>query len=455
MSEDRFKALGVEFPTAPAGEVPKPDRFAELGVRFEDAAKPPAQSSSGVASLLPESVQQYVPSFLKGPSALEQETTSLEKVGEEEKKLGRPLTLAERLKQSPAMESPVAAGFATHQIGETSPELSTMMAKSGKKFIEGKSYDKAVKPPTSVASNATQAADYKQHIGNSINSIIDNKPNLQFVDQQGTRIEGELPKTMEQFRDAISQTKEEVFKKYDGMVQRGEIAGIAIPMDNVAGELSTIASDKVTNAIHPEIARYAEAKADALAKVGSFTPTEAQRAIQQLNESLTAFYKNPSYETARRAGVDAMVANVLRRDLDSAIATSVEPGYQALKNEYGSLSAIEKHVTRGAQRVANQEAGGGLVGRLADVASAEEVLRGIFTLSPRSIMQGAFLKAASQIVKWWRNPNRAVKQLFDTAEKLKNPPATQPPIVPNIPVSPFMLTNQPTNIDQMVQQSGQ
>jgi hypothetical protein len=425
-------------PKTAAQAVPKPD----MGTAFY-----------GALNLLPESVQKYVPSFLTGPSALERESQLPGEMREEEQRTGHKIPLHERITRM-ALGSPVAAGFATQQVGELPSGMANRMIKPGEKFIN-KTYNTAVKPPPSVINNADQAKTYEQHVGNAVNSILDNKEGLQFVDSEGGEIVGKTPKTMAQFRDAIGQTKEKVFQKYDDMVKKGEIAAIDVPLNNAAAELTTIANDKVTNTLNPKIAKYAKTKAAALSEAQNFTPVEAQKAIQQLNESLDAFYKNPSYKTANRAGVDAMVANILRTNLDGAITSSVGPGYQALKNEYGSLSAIEKHVARGAQRVANKEPGGGIFGRLADVASAEEVLRGLVYLNPHAMTSGILLKAVSSITNWFRSPNRAVSRIFDTAEKVKNAGQATPPIVPNIPVSPFMLTNQPTNIDQMVQQSGQ
>jgi hypothetical protein len=59
-----------------------------------------------------------LPSFLSGPSVGEQLTAEHQNVQAAEAKAGHPLSLKERLAAEPVMQSPVAVGFGTHQIGE-------------------------------------------------------------------------------------------------------------------------------------------------------------------------------------------------------------------------------------------------------------------------------------------------------------------------------------------------
>src|SRR5215475_9624491 len=98
----------------------------------------------GAANLLPEGVQKYLPSFVKGPSVGEQLAAERDKVVAESQRLGRPLTLSELTKINPAISSAVAMGFGTHQIGETS----ALTKGADQKFITDQ-YTRAVKPTVS------------------------------------------------------------------------------------------------------------------------------------------------------------------------------------------------------------------------------------------------------------------------------------------------------------------
>jgi hypothetical protein len=414
----------------------------------------PGGAFYGAIEALPEGVQKYVPSFLKGPSALEQETTSLERVGEEEKKLGRPLTLAERLKQSPAMESPVATGFAANQIGELPSGIGANMAAAGKSDID-RTFRAAVKP------GKTNDPQYMEKMRSTIDSIINYKKDLTFTDPKtGQQITGKTPENLEQFKESFGPTKAGIFKKYDDMAKKGTALGVEVPLDRAAQELSAVANDRVTQAFWPNDTTYAGELVKGIQDLGgSLSPSEVQKTIQKINSSNAAFYRNMSRGDVGKASIDATFANILREDLHTAITSSVGPGYDAFKREYGAVKAIEDDVNRQTQRVANQDAaGGGFISHLANLSSGAELIHALATFNAAPLIKGMAIKGSERILRYLRNPNRQVKKLFEAAEAAKNAlPAGQatPPIVPNIPVSPFMLTNQPTNLDQMVQQSGQ
>jgi hypothetical protein len=174
--------------------------------------------------------------------------------------------------------------------------------------------------------------------------------------------------------------------------------------------------------VRPGVAKSAGDMAENFAKARAFSALDAQRAIQNLNESLKAFYKNPTYEVVGNAGLDALVANQLRSGLDRTIESATGPGYQALKNQYGALRSIEKDVVHRSIVDARQAAGGGLLGRLGDIASGEEVIRGVLTLNPSAFARGVALKGYTSTLKRLRDPNRAVRRMFDVAEKQYKPP---------------------------------
>ncbi len=436
-------------------EAPKPtggnffDRF--------DGSKPAAAAEGGaffgLAKALPEGVSQYLPGFLKGPSVGEQltaESTRGEAVaptpqGPESYRewLARQDT---KLRAASPLSSPVATGFATHQIGGP---IEAAAAGAGEKFIKDQ-YTRAVKPGVSGKGTAGQVDLYQAKARDAVSSIVKNKKTLQFTDEAGTVRQGELPKTLEEFGDAIDQTKQKIFDEYDTMARQATNAGfeitgpngqygslqVTVPTNDIVSELHQLAGDRVTALTHPEIAEYARGVAARYSQAGPLSPSEAQRAIATFNQTLKAFYRNPSYQVAAKANVDAMIVNRLRETLDQAIASSVGPGYQELKNQYGALSAIEKDVTHRAQIVGRQEKGGGILGRIADVGSAEEVIRGLVTLNPVAVVRGAGLKAWSEYVKHLRSPNRAVTRLFEEAERQQSPQAINP-IVPSMPISPI------------------
>lgn len=309
----------------------------------------------------------------------------------------------------------------------------------GPRDVDIGAFTRAVKPTVAGKATRTQLENYRNQVRSAVDSVIQNMPNLHFADEKGNVTTGRLPRSLEEFGDAIEQTREAIFKQYDALqrLAGGQVenvtpasgtnlippgtswqeGGSKVPLHDVASELSKIWNDPVVQDLHPDLAGYAQARARAFLTRGSYSTEEAQRAIQNLNASLKAFYRNPSYETASRASVDAMVANQLRSKLDDVITKAVGPGYQELKNRYGALKAIEKEVNNRASVVARQEKGGGLFGRIAGVASAEEVLRGFLTLDPVALARGAAMKGFAEIVKMRRDPNRVIAKLFERADQ--------------------------------------
>ncbi len=289
-------------------------------------------------------------------------------------------------------------------------------AAATERYID-KLYQKTIKPSTKGISTSDQLDHYHAQARDAISSIVENKEDLQFVDRSsGEATKGELPQSLEQFGDAIGQTKEKIFRQYDDLAKQTQTAGIEVGLRPAVVELQRIANDSVVTVMHPELTKYARDTANRLSSVGRLSATDTQRVITGLNQSLKAFYDNPTYESAARANVDAMIANNLRESLDKTVESAVGPGYQELKNKYGALKAIEKHVVNRAQTVGRQDKSGLLSG-IGSIVSAEEVIRGVMSLRPGIVAQGLALKGVVETIKHLRNPNRAVTKMFEAAER--------------------------------------
>lgn len=294
-------------------------------------------------------------------------------------------------------------------------------------FIE-RNYHRSIKPTVAGKSTISQLDKYNQQMASGIKSIIDNKANLRLTDAFGERV-GPLPKTILEFGQAIGQTKQKIFQEYDAMTRQAGATPAQVPLVPVVSELEKVAGDRVLQVLHPEVADSAASVAERFKTQGAFSPEEAQRAIEILNTDLEAYYKNPTYDTASRAAVSAMVANKLRSGLDHVIESAVAPGYQELKNQYGALRAIENDVLHRAVVEGRKTTGGGVIGNFYDIVSAEELVRGVITLNPHAVATGAGIKSVGLITRYLRDPNRAVKRLFEAADKKQQAaPEEMPPI---------------------------
>ncbi len=275
--------------------------------------------------------------------------------------------------------------------------------------------EKGVRPSVTGKQTARQTGEYFKKAQSAVEDIIENKSNLKFIAKNGGEVIGETPKTLKQFSEAIEQTRTNIFEKYNAMALKAGEKQIEVDLNPVIKELEKIASGKVMGDLSPNISKYAANKAMVLSERGKYTPMEAQDAIKMLNEDLKSFYRNPSYDSASRARIDATIAYKLRESLDEAIEKASGAGYQELKNKYGSLKAIEKEVNHRALIDARKNFKG--LADFSDVFSGAYAVHGIITMNP-GVMGAA---AAKAVTKWYQHlnsPNTHIKKMFVNAEKL-------------------------------------
>jgi hypothetical protein len=274
--------------------------------------------------------------------------------------------------------------------------------------------NKGIRPTVVGKDTAPRVAQYYDKATDAVKNIVENKPNLQIIDAAG-EVSSKLPSTLNEFSQAVDQTKKSIFIKYDSMQKAAGQANATVDLSGVIKELDTIATNKVMLAEAPDVARYAYSKARALEQAGSYTTEEAQQAIQMANAKLEAFYKNPSYDAATKAKVDALVANNMRTGLDDVIEQAVGSGYQDLKNQYGSLKAIEKEVNQRAIVDARKSVKG-MIDHYS-VFTGYEAIRGILAMEPAVVAAATSARGIAEWLKWRNNPNRAINEMFQGAER--------------------------------------
>lgn len=276
---------------------------------------------------------------------------------------------------------------------------------------------KGIRPSFSDAGKTSaQQKAYYDKAQDAVESIVLNKNNLAFTDDAGHVVKSKLPSSLGEFSDAIHQTKTNLFHMYDYLAQKAGRGGAKVNLNTISDELEKITKSKVLNTERPEIINYINTKISAYKKAGGYTATEAQEAISVLNDSLKSFYKNPSYDTASKAYVDALIANKLRDSLDDVIGKTAGAGYQVLKNRYGALKAIENDVARRTLVDARKNIKG-LVD-FSDIHSSGAVIHGLTSMNPATLASGATMKSMSAWLKWINDPNRIVKDMFNKADKL-------------------------------------
>ncbi len=277
-------------------------------------------------------------------------------------------------------------------------------------------YNKAIKPSVSGKGNATQTAKANSNVISGLKTIADNKADLVFNGADGETITGRTPKSVDELNQAISQTKANIFKQYDDLATKAGKQGITVDGAKIGGELQPVIDSKALKIANPSAVQYAEKMQERLTQGGAIDAKTAQDVIQHFNETLKAFYKNPSYETASNASIDALVANQFRKALDEGISGATGKEYQQLKNQYGALSSMEKDVAHRSVVWGRQNATG-LAGNIANIASGAELVRGLITMNPIDIGSSLVIKGLGKLNQYLSNPDVGVSRIFSQIEK--------------------------------------
>lgn len=274
-------------------------------------------------------------------------------------------------------------------------------------------YNRAIKPGVAGRANAGQIADSNARVVTGLKAIAENKAGLEFTDSEGEVVKGETPRTVDQLSQAIAQTKAAIFDKYDALARAAGDQGVTIEGPEIAKELDSVVNSKSLQLVNPRAIQYAQDLQARLTKMGPIDAKTAQDVIQHYNASLKAFYRNPTYDTASQAAIDATVANQMRAKLDAGITGATGEQYGALKSQYGALASMEKDVARRAMVWGRQNAGGSLASNISNFASGAELVRGLVTMNPADIAVSGTLKGIQMYMKYLNNPDVGVVKIFD------------------------------------------
>lgn len=303
--------------------------------------------------------------------------------------------------------------------------------------------NKGVRPSVIKKEVYGQRRKYMENAKVAVREIINNKEKLELLDRDGNVHKG-LPRTLEEFSQSIEQTKSDIFKQYDGLARQADQMGARVNLIPVIRELEGVINNNVLQTMSPETVKYANARLESL-RNKSFSTMEAQQAIQILNESQKAYYANPSPATKGTAYVDSLIANNLRAGLDFMVEAATGLEYQPLKRKYGALRMLETDVTKRAIVDARKNIKGLI--DFSDVFSSSQLIYGLFSKQPASVLAGATAKSLASYIKYINDPNRIIKNMFKKTEKKIYSGYKQKIISPMIGIETSILTGKHEGVE--------
>lgn len=329
-------------------------------------------------------------------------------------------------------------------VKDSLPNLSTDTAVNTDKSIVD-NYTRAIKPTIVGKQNLPAIQKYQKNIVSAVNSIVANKDSLSFTDSAGQPETGRLPQSPMEFSQAIDQTKAGVFSQYDSLAKQAGEKGAFVDSTPIASSLNKVAGNEALRLTNPSAVKYANDFASRLVanpgevpsgmslsdyldsegnapKYKQFDAPTTQEIIKSMNSNLEAFYKNPSYDNASKVAIDAGVVHQFREGLGDSIKSATGENYQAIKNQYAALSAIEKDVAKRAIVLARQQSVGSAagLGKYMDVFSGGDMVQGLLTLNPALFAKGAAQTAFTRFFQYLNSPDRAIGNMFKAATPSAN-----------------------------------
>jgi len=264
-----------------------------------------------------------------------------------------------------------------------------------------KGMTKGVKYSVGGKSDAGKVKKFLKGSEKAVVSIIDNSA-------------GKLPKTLEEFSEAIHTTKKSIYEKYSTLALEAGEEGAMVSIKPIRDDLMAILEQPNTRKSTQDLARRMIDEISAYDEL--ISPAIAEDLITSFNSETKAFWRNPTASDASNAAMTERTARQLRKATDKTISEYTGPGYQELKNEYGALSSIEKEVTHRATVDIRKNVKGFY--DLADIASAGEFTLGIARMDPTLMISAAAVKGTKKYIKHLVNPNRYIKNMFSDVDKL-------------------------------------
>lgn len=321
-------------------------------------------------------------------------------------------------------------GFAADTVTNPADTLITYLTggagKAGKAIPKKTStaFTKGVRPSVRGQGSAAKVKAYKDNVTLAVDTIIENKNNLKYVDDAGEVVTQRLPQNLDEFSQAVGQTKKDVYKAYSGMKEAAGESKRVIFTDDVASELRAFVDDSVTADLSPDLIQKANKMADILDDRGFYTLDEANEFVERLNQQLKAFYRNPDMKLQGENNLKALMANRMRKKLDAVInSENLGAGDEAvkafgnLKRRYGALRTIEDAVNHRMVVDARKNVRG--LADFTDIFTAADAMQGVATGNVAQTGRAGVGFVTKEIIKRANDPNRHIANLFTQAERVK------------------------------------
>ena len=278
-------------------------------------------------------------------------------------------------------------------------------------------FDKGVKPTSRWMKTNTQLQQYNDDALGAVETIIKNKDWLKYIDINWEETFGHLPRNLDEFSQAIKQTKQTVYDQY-ASIARDAWKETAVDTSDIVKDLKKNLANSEETAWRSEATKgRINQWINDLEKLGNKMSVEwAQNKVQELNLKLQTFIKNGNPNDVTSNAVDGWVLNGLKKWIDDAIENAWldSEQYFALRNMYKQLKSIESDVNHRAVVYGRQNPES-LVDSMANLSSIDAIAK--FLKNPKEwALKFAWSQLEKVSAKSRNNPNKIIDKMFREAD---------------------------------------
>ncbi|MGB9072732.1 MAG: hypothetical protein WCC22_08670 [Terriglobales bacterium] len=299
-----------------------------------------------------------------------------------------------------------------------------------KSFVDG--------PPADLVTRAVKPG--KNNIGWN-DAVAKALPNIKAAEQQlGHPIAG-----LDDALDAVTLAKKQVWQQYADRLGPAAKMGAQIDGNEIADAMVK-SIDTRTALQNPGLMDRVTKTADTYRR--PLGMNEAEDFLQSANKDLNSYYaKNKvGRQVARNDPEMASTvaeAEALRQSLYVKLDELSGPGAFDLKRQYGALTNVERELT-GRQNVAARQQPQSLQEQLITARGYGKVAKGVLTLNPGDVVEGAESIAASKWLKERNTTDALITRAFEKVQPSQPMPAPMRPMIRGLlPRGPIPLGSGP------------
>jgi hypothetical protein len=227
---------------------------------------------------------------------------------------------------------------------------------------------------------------------------------------------------------AATAAKKQIWQQYQQHLSAGGQMGATIDGNQIADAMMN-SIDQRTAVQNPGLVSKVKAIADTYRK--PMPLDQAEDFLQSANKDLNSYYaKNKVGQQVAQNDPEisstVAEAGALRDALYSKLDDISGSGAADLKQQYGALTNVQKELT-GRQLVAARQQPESLAEQLSMVRGAGKIAKGVVTLNPADVVEGAYNVAGARALKARNSTDGMIGRAFEAAEPAPPPVAPQSP----------------------------